>query len=179
MAEQFQKKGGKNAGVTTIRELRALDRKTASEALNRVLRGKNPIEKALNHLYGIPVFSVTEASVLHEVEKTTGKSKGRLKLSIQFHREEPSGRKRASNRQGDDSSYTLVLVLGSLKQGMVLGEASLGVSHGNGTWTSSKEIEFDWSEANADGGEGQGLMVLRLLWEEIRGFDAEMIIPIK
>ena len=55
----------------------------------------------------------------------------------------------------------------------------LSIPAKNGTWTATKELEFDWNDANADGGEDQGLVMLRLLWEEIRGFDAEMLIPLK
>lgn len=177
MAERL-KKGAKSVAVESIRELRSLDRKEAFVALNRVVRGKKSIDNALNHLFGIPAFSVAEASVHHEIEKTSGKSKGKLKLSIEFQCEKAGNRRKSSNRQGGDSSYTLVLVLGSFTQRIILGDASLSVSHGSGNWTSSKEIEFDWSAANADGGEGKGQMVLRLLWEEIRGFDAEYIISI-
>ena len=172
MAKRLMK-GQNNTAVASIRELRSMDRNAASVVLNRTLRGKNAIENALNRLYSIPAFSVTEVTVHHDVEKTTGKSRGKLNVSIEFQRDEPPRKKR-----GEDFSYSLVLVLGSFTQGMVLGETSLSVSRGNGTWSISKEIEFDWSAANADGGEGKGQMVLRLLWEEIRGFDAEMFIPI-
>ena len=177
-AERLMKggKGAKNqSAVESLRHLRSLERAAASTALNRVLRGKSSVENALNDLYGIPVFSVAEATVHHEVEKATSKSKGRLKLKLEFQRDEPKGRR---NRKGEDASHTLVLLLGSFRQCMVLGDASLSVSRGNGTWTSSKEIEFDWDAANADGGEDGGRVVLRLLWEEVRGFDAEMTIPI-
>lgn len=165
-----------NSAVGSIRELRALDRKAASTVLNRVLRGKNSIDNALNHLYSIPVLSITSAAVHHEVDKTSGKSRGKLKLTLEFQREEPPKRRKGSRR--DDSSYSLILVLGSFTQGAILGDASLSVPQRNGTWTVSKELEFDWGVANADGGEGKGQMVLRLLWEEIRGFDSEMTIPV-
>lgn len=168
-------KGSKNP--STIRELRSLDRKACTGTLNRVLRGKNAIDNALNHLYSIPAFSVTGCTVHHEVEKTTGRSRGKLKLSLEFQREEPP-RKRKGPQWREEASYTLVLVLGSFKQGMILADTSLSVSQRKGTWTTSRELDFDWNAANADGGEDKGQMVLRLLWEEIRGFDAEMIIPV-
>lgn len=39
------------------------------------------------------------------------------------------------------------------------------------------EMEFDWDAANEGGGEGGGRMILRLLLEEYRGLDSELIIP--
>ena len=171
----------KSANVASIRELRALDRTGAASALQRVLRSKKAVQdKALDHLFSIPVFSVSFANVHHEVEKKSGESRGRLKLSLEFQREEPArqqGRGR-NGSGGDDVSYTLVLIVGSFIQRTVLTESSLSVSRGKGTWTVSKELDFDWKAATADGGEDQQI-VLRLLWEEIRGFDAEMLIPFK
>jgi hypothetical protein len=162
-----------NQKVGSLRELRSLERKTAAAVLQKVMKGKNAIDSALDCLYGIPEFSVQEATVLHELEKTTGESRGKLKLVLDFNRDE-------RGKQNKDTSYTLVLLVGSFRQRMLLADASLSVSsHGSGTWTVSKELQFDWSSANADGGEGEGQIVLRLLWEEIRGFDAEMVIPIK
>jgi hypothetical protein len=40
------------------------------------------------------------------------------------------------------------------------------------------ELTFDWSAANADGGEGGGKMILRCLMEDFRGLDGEIIIPL-
>jgi hypothetical protein len=38
----------------------------------------------------------------------------------------------------------------------------------------TKELTFDWSTANADGGTDGGKAILRLLFDEIRGFDLEV-----
>ena len=169
----------KAAKVKSIRELRSLDRKTAAAALQRVLQGKKVVmDNALDHLYSIPVFSVTFANVHHEVEKKSGESRGRLKLSLDFHREDPVRQKKGRRGCNNDVSYTLVLVVGSFTQGTILADSVVSVSHGRGTWTVSKELEFDWIAAIADGGDDQQI-VLRLLWEEIRGFDAKMVIPFK
>lgn len=172
----------KGANVASIRELRALDRTGAAAALQRVLRSKKTVQdKALDRLFSIPVFSVTFANVHHEVEKKSGESRGRLKLSLEFQREEPARQRKGGGRNGrggDDVSYTLVLIVGSFIQRTVLTESFLSVSRGKGTWTVSKELDFDWKAATADGGEDQQV-VLRLLWEEIRGFDAEVVIPFK
>jgi len=170
--------------VQSIRQLRSMNRNAAAAALQKasVRGGKNAMDHALDGLYAIPSFSVKEASVWHQVDKISGKSIGVVKLLLEFQREEPTRKnhkKRGSGGGGDDVSYTLVAVLGSYKQRMVLTDASLSVPNKNGTWTVTKELEFDWNDANADGGEDQGLVILRLLWEEIRGFDAEMLIPLK
>jgi len=166
---------GKKESVASLRELRALDRNAAAGALQKVLNGKGAVEKALDYLYSIPQFAVKEAQVHHEVEKTTGLSRGKLRLSLEFNRDN-RGNKKGGGRFPGDSSFTLVVLLGSLKQRMLLAEESISVPQGSGTWTASKDLDFDWSSANADGGEGKGQMVMRLIWEEIRGFDSELII---
>lgn len=176
-AQRLLKNSGAN--VRSMRDLRALDRSGAAAALQRLRSKKAVQEKALDHLFSLPQFTVTFANVYHEVEKKSGESRGRLKLTLEFQREEPSRRNQGRSRNGDrsgggdDISYTLVVVVGSFVQKMVLTEASLSVSHGKGSWTVSKELDFDWKAAIADGGEDRKIIV-RLLWEEIRGFDAEM-----
>ena len=78
-----------------------------------------------------------------------------------------------------NNSMTLVMLLGSFQQRILLAETSVTISRNKGTWTVPKELDFDWAAANADGGEGSGQVVLRLLWEEIRGFDTELVIPLR
>jgi len=167
----------KAANIKSLRDLRSLDRNSAAEALQRVLRGKKGVlDIALNHLFALPTFSVARANVYHVIDKQSGESRGHLKVSLEFQSEEALNQRKI-RRDSDASTFTLVLLVGSYTQGMLLAEAAVSVAKsGQGTWTVSKELEFDWKTAAADGGEDQQI-VLRLLWEEIRGFDAEMIIP--
>ena len=169
----------KGANIGSIRDLRALDRDGASTVFQRVRSKKAVQEKALDHLFSLPQFSITFANAYHEVDKKSGESRGRLKLSLEFEREEPARRKhsrgRIGNDGGDDFAFTLVILVGTFAQRMVLTDASLSVPRGNGTWTVSKELDFDWKTAISDGGEDRQI-VLRFLWEEIRGLDAEMYI---
>ena len=167
-----------NHEVGSIRALRAMNRKAASDVLNRVLRGQHLVDAALDFLYSVPICWKLEATVQHEVDKVSGKSRGMLKLVLEFQMEEPA-RNNRNGRNGQKSSFTLLLVLGTLKQGVVLTESSLSVSSNcKGKWTITKELDFDWDAAHAAGGEGKGLIILRLLWEEIRGFDSEMTVSL-
>lgn len=169
--------GGQQEQRSALRQLRSMERKEAVSTLQKVIRGKNNVGEALDHLHSLPTFEIKEAVVRHEVEKASGVSRGKLHISLEFNREERKTSRRKKVGQGE-LSYTLVLLVGSFKQSMLLSESSLSISR-NGTWVVSKELDFDWSAANADAGEGKGQIVLRLLWEEIRGLDAEMVIPIK
>lgn len=142
--------------------------------MQKILKGKNSVDRALDYLYSIPAFKIKKASVHHEIEKSSGEMRGKIKISLDLYREE----RKSTNKKEYGNSFTLVLVVGSYKQRMLLAESSLVVSR-TGTWTVTKELDFDWQLANANAGEGNGKVVLRLLWEEVRGLDAEMVVPLK
>lgn len=161
----------KGEGIVSIRELRCLQRNQVSALLQQASKGRGkqnlPVNRVLDTLYAYPIVNVTEMSVRHEVEKTTGKSTGKLNIVIEIQREKPKSNK------GTDSSITLNLILGSWQQRMLLSDTSIRLSR-FGKWTVKKELTFDWSTANADGGTDGGKAILRLLFDEIRGFDSEV-----
>jgi hypothetical protein len=161
----------KGKGIVSIRELRSMQRNQVSAFLQQVSKGKGkknlPVNRVLDTLYAFPIVNVIELSVRHEVEKVTGKSTGKLKLVIEIQREEP----KSNNRT--DSSVTLNLILGSWQQRMLLSDTSIRLTR-FGKWTVTKDLTFDWSTANADGGTDGGKAILRLLFDEIRGFDCEV-----
>jgi hypothetical protein len=162
-------------GVDSIQALRVLSRDDAASLLKRVSGGKvgGPMHLILDTLYSAPLLSLKEVKVWHAVEKTSGRSRGTLKVSLDIQREN----KNSKNRNNADSNrMSLSLVLGSWNQRMLLAQTSIQISRG-GSWSVTKEMEFDWTAANADGGENGGLMVLRLLLDGVRGFDSELVVP--
>lgn len=161
-------------GVDSIQALRALSRDDAASLLKRVSGGKvgGPMHLILSTLYSAPLLSLKEVKVWHAVEKTSGRSRGTLKVSLDIQREDKNPRNR-NNR--DSSLMSLSLILGSWNQRMLLAQTSIQISRG-GSWSVTKEMEFDWTTANADGGEDGGKMVLRLLLDGVRGFDSELVV---
>jgi hypothetical protein len=161
-------------GVDSIQALRALSQDDAASLLKRVAGGKvgGPIHLILDTLYSAPLLSLKGVKVWQAVEKTSGRSRGTLKVSLDIQREN----KNSKNRNNRDSNHmSLSLVLGSWNQRMLLAQTSIQISRG-GSWSVTKEMEFDWTTANADGGENGGKMVLRLLLDGVRGFDSELVV---
>lgn len=178
--------------VDSIYKLRLLPRKDAANLIQKSTPrsggGRFSVDKVLDHLYNIPMFTIKESSIQHVVDKTSDTSIGKLNLQLEFQRDErlSQQQKQRKGKTGQDapSSFTLLLLLGSYQQQMLLSSSessssSITITQKKGIWTISKEIDFDWTMANADGGEGSGQIILRLLWEEIRGFDIEILIPLK
>jgi hypothetical protein len=159
-------------GVDSIQALRALSQDDAASLLKRVAGGKvgGPIHLILDTLYSAPLLSLKGVKVWQAVEKTSGRSRGTLKVSLDIQREN----KNSKNRNNRDSNH-MSLSLGSWNQRMLLAQTSIQISRG-GSWSVTKEMEFDWTTANADGGENGGKMVLRLLLDGVRGFDSELVV---
>jgi hypothetical protein len=176
VAERLEQEAtGKKNAVRDIARLRSLPRKDARVLLNKLDQKNrlNGIEPMLDRLYSIPAFSVQEAKVVIDVNKTTGKSTGRLKVAINLERSRSKKQYRDS-----DSSYTMSLLVGSYQRRQLLGKSSMRMSR-SGSWNATREISFDWNAANADAGQDGGVIVLRLLVNEARGFDLEMIVALQ
>lgn len=161
--------------TVSIREMRAMKRNEASSLLQRVFTGRgkqaSQIDKALDALSALPVVTISDITVRNEVDKTSGKNKGKMTIVLDIQRQ-----KRKTGRNAE--SCTLNLVLGSWQQRMLLSDASIRLTR-FGSWKVTKELVFDWAAANADGGIDGGKMILRLLFDEIRGFDSETIVNLK
>ena len=149
--------------------LRRFPRNTVAEALKRCRKGtfKAPFQKILSSLYGMPLITLKEGKVYHEVDKASGKGLGTLRLSLSIERQQPR----------DDDFTTLSLVAGTFASQKLLACSEIPISR-NGSWTVEKKLRFDWKLANADGGEDGGKIVLRLLLDNVRGLDSEIVFPI-
>lgn len=166
---------GQNLTINTILDLRNQSRSVTIGLLQGLSKGLNtpkiPVENVVGQLYAIPAVNVSEIIVRQMAEKTTGKTIGKLQCTLEFEREK-------SRSPSDDSTFTLNLILGTAIQGILLATSTVRVTR-YGKWRISKEISFDWSAANADGGEDAGEMILRILFDEARGFDQELRIRLR
>lgn len=131
-----------------------------------------PIRPILDFLYSTPLVTIEALQVLHRVNMTSGTSRGNLKLILRIQRDNcKSGGKEASD-------FALSAVLGSFQRRGLLAHRVIQISR-TGTWSQEVNIEFDWDAANADGGDGSGSMILRLIFDQIRGLDAELVVAIR
>jgi len=152
----------------TLWKLRQFPRNNVVEALKKCRKGtfKTSFHKILGSLYAMPLITLKEGKIYHEIEKTSGRSIGIIKLSLQIERE-------AHN----DDFTTLTLVLGSFEHQKLLAHMDLPISK-NGTRMIQTELQFDWKIANVDGGVDGGRVALRLLLDSVRGLDSEIILAL-
>ena len=131
-----------------------------------------PMHPILDFLYSTPLVTIEDLQVLHKVDKTSGMSLGNLKLILRIQRDNcKSGGK-------ESSVIALSAVLGSFQRRGLLAHRVIQISR-TGTWSQEVNLGFDWDAANADGGDGSGSMILRLVFDQIRGLDAELVVAIR
>lgn len=160
-----------------LQSLRLLSRDDAAKELKKVPKGKlgnESLRTILDSLYSIPRVSLTESQVRHSVDKESGKSIGILRLKLEVDQNFNHSKK----NEMDDFS-TCVIVLGTLEQRMLLARTEFSTGHSKKNTSIEKEIKFDWDLANADGGEGGGSIVLRILQDNIRGMDLEAEVKLR
>lgn len=169
--------GDKGNQPKSLLELRSMERRDVASLMLKLMRGPKlrhgMVDGTIDALYNLPLCRLTEASIRIENEKETGRSIGNLQVAVEVER-----RKSISGKGRDRESLTLTLLLGSMQQRFLLSHESIRISR-FGLWTINKELSFDCSLANADGGEDRGNVILRLLVEEIRGLDIEVILRLK
>jgi hypothetical protein len=158
------------SNTLSLLQLRQSSRDKVLKAMNNVHKG-TAYHAVIDSLYALPLVTLKEAKVYHEIDKQSGASVGTLKLSIQIDRQ------KASSSSKDDF-YTVLLALGSFDNQQLLGSSELSISR-HGTWCIDKELQFDWKIANANGGENGGQIILRLLLDSARGLDSEVIIGLQ
>ena len=166
-----------NSGATTLLQFRSLQRKDADQQIQHILQNsvRRRNDDTINKLYGFPLIAVTKSTINFEVDKTTNKSIGKLILSIDINRTGPPSIRNNSNNgsKDDNNSITLMILLGSYHQRLLLSTSTTRISR-YGTWTIQKELVFDWHKAKSDGNSNK--VIVRLLLDEVRGLDWEMMI---
>jgi hypothetical protein len=164
--EKATKELGDDASL--LWELRNLSRANAEQLLKKINPRSKGFASTLDSLYSLPKVTVLEAQIVHNVDKVTVKSRGTLKLKIEVNRQKRKGRQ-------VDEPTTLGLVLGSANRRLLLDYHEVSINR-SGTWSIEKEFEFDWDAARSDGGEGSGVVILRLLLDSVKGLDSELSI---
>lgn len=169
------KRNSKNK-LPTVWSLRSAARNETSNVLKQLLKGgkTNNMDYMLNMIYALPWYGIEELKVTHEVDKKSGRSIGKLNISLAIESSSQSRHRGGNNSRADATS--LVLVLGTPQRKTLLAHTSVTMHNSN-----KKEVElsFDWSAANAGGGDRAGHMILRLLVEEHRGLDGEIMVPLR
>ena len=156
----------------TIWSLRSSPRDATAALLKRLLKGgRTPdFDRMLRSIFSLPFIAINTTSVSSEVEKTTGASVGKLRINMTVE-----GGNRGNN--GVPSQTSVSLVLGTPQSKRLLSQRTISIH--NTMRGKDVDLQFDWSAANEEGGEGGGRMILRILFEELRGLDGEITIPLR
>lgn len=157
--------------------MRSRSRDVVAKELKKIPKGKlgnTPIRSLLDSLYAIPQVTVTETQIQHTTQKETGKSQGILRLKLEVQRD-------ASNVKKDDKDEfaTIVVVLGTRERRMILAQTDVAIGAFKTKMSMERELNFDWDVANADGGEGGGSVILRILQDNTRGMDSEVQVKLR
>merc|ERR1712154_668284 len=102
----------------------------------------------------------------------TGISFGTLTFNLVVTRETSLSKKELDNKIG------FAALVGSNVGHYLLGHTSIPMQS-NRIMNRKVEIKFEWAKANANGGPDGGYIVLRVLYEGIRGLDLEYLIPMR
>jgi hypothetical protein len=160
----------------TVWSLRSISRLAATTLLKKLVSkgGKQVnIDSLVNSLFSLPFIVVSEANITHEVEKSSFKSIGKLHLNLSI---EKAGQK---NHKDDRFSMTGVsLILGTPCSRRLLGFRSVSI-HSHQEAAKALELKFDWEAANSDFSEECKFVLLRIMFDEIRGLDGEIAIPLR
>ena len=160
-----------NDETNLLQTLQSMPKGKAEKLLKKVVSNSQLVPSTLASLYAIPRLVIKEVKVFRKWDKANMKNQGVLKLEVEITRE----RKRTGG-QNAESPVTLGIVLGSSTQRLLLGHSEIGISR-NGKLSIQKEIEFDWDTARGDSGEdSNGWVILRLLFDSIKGVDSQMIL---
>lgn len=161
-----------SADTPTIWSLRSSPRDETAALLKLLLNGgRTPdFDRMIRSIFSLPFISINATSVSSEIEKTTGASVGKLRVNMTIE-----GGSRGNN--GAPSQTSLSLVLGTPQSKRLLAQRTISIH--NTMKGKDVDLQFDWIAANEGGGEGGGHMILRLLFEELRGLDGEITVPLR
>lgn len=160
----------------SVYEVRRMTRQEAHEYIKSRTNSKNQksIKEIIKTLFLLPLISSFEVSVRCDVEKTTGRIIGKMKIGLTIVRD---GCGSGNSDQGDNPQ-TLVVLAGTYEQRLLLAKFQVSIPW-HDKWSFVREVEFDWSVANANGGEGRGVTIVRAIFEDVRGLDVEQLVCLK
>lgn len=120
-----------------------------------------------------------------KVEKEVKKGSSRHTGSLAFdYNIELNGFRRMHTRKGNqdkNGGLGVTLVLGTLKGGYLLNQSSFNVPDfmKGKSWKKHIRMDFDWNTAEANGGQDQNQIVVRVLHEFIGSSDYEIVVSLK
>mmetsp|Transcript_6691 Transcript_6691/g.15281 ORF Transcript_6691/g.15281 Transcript_6691/m.15281 type:complete len:479 (-) Transcript_6691:804-2240(-) len=162
----------------TLWQLRRMGRDKSASLIRSLLKGKADIDRMLDSVYSIPVFSVEDLRVSKSTKPGSTEAIGKLEVDLSIGYESTGGHK----KKDEDPPLTLAILLGSAKRRNLLAHSTVGISrHGDSSSPTKKKavLEFDWEPAandTGDGGADNVSFVVRFLVEEIRGLDGEFCV---
>lgn len=165
----------KKMAMPLLREVRAMHRDEAAKTLKEIVgkHGSMNVDRVLDAVYDLPLITVANMKLSQQVDKTTGTTTGTLSLEVLISHEDHD-----SHRGHKSEPLTVALLLGTPQRRTLLTYQSIGVGR-SGAVKKPVSLTFDWNNANADGGESGGNVILRLLLEDVRGFDSEIVVPLR
>lgn len=160
-----------------LQRLRSLPRDAAQKELNRIpkrMLRSTSIRDALDALYAVPRVMVMETKVQHLMDKVSNKSVGELLIKLEVDQQSKSSRTGTSNE-----FVNIFVVLGTMQRRLLLGKLEFSLGRGPTKIVADKKIKFDWDVANSHGGEGEGVMLLQILVDNVRGMDSSMLVKLR
>ena len=163
----------KKKEVPSLRDIRAMSRGDAASTLKSLVDKDSSdmdVNRVLDRIYSLPLITIDNVKFSQQAETTTTRKNttGKLNLDLVI----------CSKSDNNRSPLTLAVVLGTPHHWTLLAHDTISIGH-SGTVTKSVELSFDWSAANARSGESGGFVILRLLFEEIRGLDAQVALSLE
>jgi hypothetical protein len=169
---QSEQQNSSNAYATFLWTLRQMSRQDAAGALKKCRKGnfKGGFRGILDTLYSMPLVTINHSKVYHEIDKTSGKSVGTLKLSLEIDCLQ-------SQPTNQDNYATLYVVVGTYEKQKLLAHCDTSMSRKD-CWTLEKQLQFDWKLANENGGQDGGHIIVRLLLDSVCGLDSEIVVKL-
>lgn len=123
--------------------------------------------RLVTKLKNIPLFSAENLSL--SFKNKLASPEGLVKFDLSLDAIFEKGQKASSN------SFGFTVAIGTYQNNFLLAHKSIVMTLSNGQRSSKRTIElkFDWTLANANGGNDSGIVLLRILSTDRRGLDLQ------
>ena len=205
-AEQIRKRrqGQTEGTINTLATLRMLSQKEASSLLQdawRHSRTRRPkrrdegtpnysmsrsIQSMLDTLYSLPLIKVQSCDIKNRSSKEAVNDECHVSLVFEINREKPGKAfdNTVDNSNEDDQIsklqpvHSMTILLGTIRGRALLASEQLTVNARFGSWTQSKELIFEWRPGTPVERKNHDLLSLRIVYDDVRGMDWEMLISV-
>jgi len=168
----------RSKGITSLSQLCIMQERDTFNNLNFLFNARKgessgQMRLMINQIRSFPLATADNFHIEFEREKSSGEDLALLKFDLIFHNSH-------EYKSEKENSYgTLAIILGTVRNSMLLSSKSLKIPVRNKLLLTKFELKFDWKMANANGGNKNGHMKLRLINEIVRGLDVEYIVPLR